>query len=126
MFVLLWFGCEILGAIFGVILTKGEVSAGAYLFALLGAAVGAGISFVIVASLPAVEDEEGAYRGRKRRRIERDDDEYDASENRRSRRGERDESYREKFSAGRARRDDDEDSEEPETRYRRRRRDDED
>src|SRR5258707_15290175 len=58
LFVFLWFSCEFLGAIFGTILTRGEFFPVGYLFALLGAAIGAGSSFMIVSILPPVENEE--------------------------------------------------------------------
>src|SRR5262245_2158140 len=63
--VILWFGGEILGAIFGtiigaVVLQQNEPTLLAYLFALLGAAAGAVIAFVIAKNLPptqAIDDE---------------------------------------------------------------------
>src|SRR5260370_27777381 len=84
LFVLAWFGGEFAGGVFGVILNRGEVSAIVYLFALLGAVVGAGAVFILVSLLPSVEDEDYDRPRRKRRRRERDGDEYDGE--RRSRR----------------------------------------
>jgi len=53
--VLLWFGGEILGAILGAIVDGGGDGMGAvYLFALVGAVVGAGLSRLIVNNLPAL------------------------------------------------------------------------
>lgn len=48
--VVMWFGGEIVGAIIGAILTGGDGLA-PYIFALFGAAAGAGITFWIVNSL---------------------------------------------------------------------------
>jgi hypothetical protein len=58
MTVLLWFGCEIGGAVAGGIISAlaGWPEAVIYLFALTGAAVGAGLSLLIVKTLP-VRDE---------------------------------------------------------------------
>ncbi|MCX6328454.1 MAG: hypothetical protein NTZ85_02915 [Bacteroidia bacterium] len=50
MFIILWFCGEIIGAIIGVRSTE-ELTAKVYLFALVGAALGTIISFVIVNSL---------------------------------------------------------------------------
>jgi hypothetical protein len=125
MFVLLWFGGEILGAIFGLILSKGELFPVAYIFALVGAAVGAGTGFMIVGSLPALEDEDIYPRRRRRRRREREEAEEDRPRRRRLRPEDETEndSYRERFKPRRIeRRDELSDDEDVETRYRRRRR----
>lgn len=57
MTVALWFGCEIGGAIIGGIIVglSGGSEGFIYLFALIGAAVGAGASFLIAKSVPPVE-----------------------------------------------------------------------
>jgi hypothetical protein len=54
MTVVLWFGCEIGGGIVGAIVAElaGWPEAVIYLLALLGAAVGAGLSILIVKTLP--------------------------------------------------------------------------
>ncbi|HLL76907.1 MAG TPA: hypothetical protein VK421_16755 [Pyrinomonadaceae bacterium] len=54
MTVVLWFGCEIGGGIVGGVASAvaGWPDAVAYLFALVGAAVGAGLSILIVKTLP--------------------------------------------------------------------------
>jgi hypothetical protein len=102
LFILGWLGGEFIGAIFGVILNKGDMRPTAYLFALIGAAIGAGSVFTLVALLPSLEEEDYRPR-RKRRRRRRDEDDYDGE--RRSRRevSDGDESYREKFRAKRKR-----------------------
>lgn len=51
--VLLWFGGEIFGGIAGAILLGGEEAA-FYLFALLGAAAGAGTAYLIAANLSSL------------------------------------------------------------------------
>jgi len=110
LFVLAWFGGEILGAIFGAVLNKGEFFPTGYLFALVGAAVGAGSAFIIVGALPAIEEED--YRPRRKRRRREREEEVEGED-----------SYRSKFKPRRTKpRDETEDEEEPETRYRRRRR----
>jgi hypothetical protein len=55
MTVVLWFGCEIGGGIVGAVAAEvaGWPEAVAYLLALAGAAVGAGLSILIVKTLPA-------------------------------------------------------------------------
>jgi hypothetical protein len=58
-FVGLWIGGEILGAIIGVLVTDGEAGAGAYLFALVGAATGAVLGFVIANSASPLQ--QGVY-----------------------------------------------------------------
>lgn len=50
--VLLWFGCEVAGAFIGVITVGGGVIV--YVYALIGAVVGAGISFVIAKNLKPI------------------------------------------------------------------------
>src|SRR5689334_4550179 len=57
MLVVLWFGGEIVGAVIGVATNHGEVGATAYLFALMGAGMGALASFIIVSAIPAPRDE---------------------------------------------------------------------
>ena len=54
MTVVLWFGCEIGGAVVGGIVTAiaGWPEAVIYVLALVGAAAGAGLSFLIVKALP--------------------------------------------------------------------------
>src|SRR5574337_31093 len=55
--VLLWFGGEIMGAIIGFAATSGgheEPDLAVYGFALVGAAVGAGITYAIVSNLSAL------------------------------------------------------------------------
>ena len=54
--VLLWIGCEIAGAFIGAIVVAVTRSSELliYLFALIGAAVGAGISFIIAKSVSPV------------------------------------------------------------------------
>ncbi|MCI0490375.1 MAG: hypothetical protein L0229_27595 [Blastocatellia bacterium] len=52
--VVLWFGGEIVGAIVGALATSGEGGVMIYILALIGAAVGAGISFAIVNNLSPV------------------------------------------------------------------------
>jgi hypothetical protein len=51
--VVLWFGGEIVGAIFGTVLTGASESAQCdiYLFALAGAAAGAGIAYLVATNL---------------------------------------------------------------------------
>jgi membrane protein DedA with SNARE-associated domain len=49
--VFLWIGGEIVGAVLGAILAGGEESILLYLFALMGAAAGAGTAYLIAASL---------------------------------------------------------------------------
>ncbi|MEZ5427351.1 MAG: hypothetical protein R2747_13860 [Pyrinomonadaceae bacterium] len=49
--VALWFVGELIGAVFGVILSGGRGGLLLYVFALVGAAIGAGIVFLIVSSL---------------------------------------------------------------------------
>jgi uncharacterized membrane protein YeaQ/YmgE (transglycosylase-associated protein family) len=52
--VLLWIGGEFIGAFFGAAMASGDESAicTVYLIAIIGAAIGAGIAFAIVNSLP--------------------------------------------------------------------------
>ena len=54
MTVLLWFGCELGGGVVGAVAAElaGWPEAAIYLFALVGAAFGAGLSFLIVKTLP--------------------------------------------------------------------------
>jgi len=119
LFIVGWLGGEFIGELFGAIVNKGEMSAGVYAFALLGAAIGAGSVFMLIALLPPLEDEESYRPGRRRRTRDHYEDDYDGE--RRSRRDAYagDESYREKFQAGR-KREVDEQSEEvdPEAGYR--------
>src|SRR5947209_7543491 len=63
LFIVSWVGGEFTGGIVGVLLNGGELGPAAYLCALLGAASGAIISFVIVNNLPAIRSEEDYYRG---------------------------------------------------------------
>lgn len=53
--VLLWFGGEIIGAIIGVVIVHlSQLSEGfVYLFALIGAAIGAAVAFIIAKAVPA-------------------------------------------------------------------------
>lgn len=51
--VMLWFGGEIVGAVIGV--SSGVEGLGVYLFALVGAAIGAGISVLIANNLTPVQ-----------------------------------------------------------------------
>jgi len=51
--VLLWFGGEIVGAVIGY--STGGEGIGVYLFALIGAAIGAGISVLIAVNLEPVQ-----------------------------------------------------------------------
>jgi hypothetical protein len=66
--VVLWFGCEIAGLVMGLIVTEGGRHAndgfnfGAYIFGLVGAAIGAAISFAIVNSLQPVRGGDEYYR----------------------------------------------------------------
>ena len=53
--VVLWFGGEIVGAILGLVATSGEGGALVYVLALIGAAVGAVISFTIVNNLTPLD-----------------------------------------------------------------------
>ena len=53
--VLLWFGGEIVGAVIAA--SSGVEGAGVYLFALIGAAVGAGISVLIANNLTPVQSD---------------------------------------------------------------------
>jgi hypothetical protein len=53
--ILFWFGGEISGAIAGVVVTEGKGGMVVYVFALVGAAIGAAIVFAIVNSLPPTE-----------------------------------------------------------------------
>lgn len=48
----LWFGGEIVGAVVGVVFSGGSQLT-AYMFALGGAVVGAGVSFLVVTVMPA-------------------------------------------------------------------------
>jgi hypothetical protein len=118
MLVLLWFGGEICGGIFGFILIRGneDKMPVVYICALLGAAAGAGLSFLIVGLLPPAHDEDRPRRRRRPRRA-RLDDEEDYRPRRRRRDHDEDE---EEDRPRRRRRDDDEDEED---RPRRRRRD---
>jgi len=61
MTVLLWFGCEVIGAVIGGIVVglTGSPDAVIYLIALAGAAVGAGIAFLIAKALPPLAPEMG-------------------------------------------------------------------
>jgi hypothetical protein len=54
MTVLLWLGCEVVGAIIGAIVAAMSRSGSLliYLFALIGAAAGAGISILVARSVP--------------------------------------------------------------------------
>ncbi len=81
LFIGFWIAGELGGAVIGVLISQGELGGSAYVCALLGAALGAIIGFVIVSSLP---------------NIAREHDDYDRKENGSRRRG-RDEGYGEKF-----------------------------
>ena len=61
MTVLLWFGCEVIGAVIGGIIVglTGSPDLFIYLIALAGAAVGAGIAYFIAKALPPLEPEMG-------------------------------------------------------------------
>ncbi|HLL71110.1 MAG TPA: hypothetical protein VK363_06730 [Pyrinomonadaceae bacterium] len=61
MTVLLWFGCEVIGAVIGGIIVgiTGSPDAVIYLIALAGAAVGAGIAYLIAKALPPLAPEMG-------------------------------------------------------------------
>lgn len=61
----LWVGGEFIGAIVGVLFTGSSESTnlGVYLFALLGAAVGAAIAYAIVSGLSPVEPDRAALPG---------------------------------------------------------------
>lgn len=61
MTVLLWFGCEILGAIIGgiVVALTNSPEAVIYLIALAGAAVGAGVAYAIAKAVPPLSPEMG-------------------------------------------------------------------
>jgi hypothetical protein len=99
LFVLMWVGGEIVGAIIGVIISRGELSVGGYLFAILGAAVGAATAFMITSCMPSVEEDEYVPRRRRKRRWIRDEDD-DYRPRKRTQRlddADEDESYREKF-----------------------------
>ena len=87
LFVILWLGGEIVGAIVGVLATElndGPVNDGfplvPYFFALIGAAIGGTIGYVIPASLSPLEDPA-------RRRFDDfdDEDEYERERRRRKR-----------------------------------------
>jgi hypothetical protein len=56
MTVVLWFGCELAGGIIGgiIVALTGQGNALAYLFALIGAAFGAGAAFLIAKLIPPV------------------------------------------------------------------------
>jgi hypothetical protein len=90
MFVLLWFGGEVCGFIFGMALTAGRGGDDnilpAYFCALLGAACGAGLSFLIVGLLPHAYNNEDWPRRRRRRRDRDEEDEDDDDRPRRRRR----------------------------------------
>jgi hypothetical protein len=80
LFVLLWFGGEIAGAVVGMVITAMhnpraldlDFNIGVYMFALIGAACGAGIAFLIVHTVPPLEqwpdDDDYEYERRRRRR----------------------------------------------------------
>jgi hypothetical protein len=124
LFIVGWLGGEFIGAVIGVILNRGQVSGLAYLFALLGAAVGAGCVFTLVSLLPPVEDEDyDRPRRRRRRRRIRGEDEYEEERRPRRRDDDDDESYRDKFRTRRSREaENSSEDDEDETRYRRKRR----
>lgn len=66
LFVMLWVGGEIAGAIFGVIVSGPTASDGGFnftiwVFALIGAAIGGTIGYVIASSVPPVEKEQEYY-----------------------------------------------------------------
>jgi hypothetical protein len=92
--VVMWFGGEIFGAIFGAVLARLNnedlrFNLKGYLFALIGAALGAGLIFAIAACLPEVRDgddfdeerfrrwQEKRRNGQKRRTRPRADDDLD-------------------------------------------------
>ncbi len=93
LFVFLWIGGEIIGAIVGTIITvvqnPNAPEAGfnflAYIFALLGAALGGTIGYLIASSVPPLEDP------RKRALDEFDEDDDDRERERRRRRQDADE-----------------------------------
>jgi hypothetical protein len=55
MLVLAWFGGELVGAVVGVVISGDEGGCLLYLFALMGAAVGAAMVSILVHYLPALE-----------------------------------------------------------------------
>jgi hypothetical protein len=97
LFVLLWFGGEIVGAIVGTFVTMAGMAPGgmndgfnfvAYIFALFGAAIGGTVGYLIANAVPPLddprkkaldvfdddldEDDDDRERGRERRRRRRD------------------------------------------------------
>jgi MFS family permease len=87
--IVLWFLGEIVGAVIGVIVTGEPLYA--YLFAILGAAVGAILAYTFLAVLPLIEgalSERPRPRRRRRRRPIRDREEEDREERRRRRKSE--------------------------------------
>jgi hypothetical protein len=64
LFVLLWFGGEIFGAVVGTLVTMAQNPAAlndgfnfvAYLFALVGAAIGGTVGYLIAAAMPPLDD----------------------------------------------------------------------
>jgi hypothetical protein len=97
LFVVMWFGGEIVGAVIGAIVTiaadpnPNAMNAGfpwmAYVMALVGAAIGGGIGYAIAAAVPAIEKPDSP---RRRARFDDDDeddeDEYERERARRRRR----------------------------------------
>jgi hypothetical protein len=86
MLILFWFGGEVFGGAFGLILMRGdERKLGVvYICALFGAACGAVVSFLIVGLLPRADDGyELPQRRRPRRRRDEDEDEDDRPRRRR-------------------------------------------
>ena len=90
LFVALWVGGEIMGAVIGVIITiasnPNAMDAGfpwmAWVCGLVGAAIGGGIGYAIAAAVPAIEKPES----RRRRALDDDDDDEDDYERERARR----------------------------------------
>jgi hypothetical protein len=120
MFIVLWFGGEIMGAVFGTIMTRGREDNfwKVYFAALAGAGIGAGVGFTIVAILP----DQGRLRKKRRRRRRVDDDDGYEEEGRRPRRRRADvaDDYEDEDRPRRKRRREDEDDYEDEDRPRRR------
>jgi hypothetical protein len=115
-----WVGGEFLGVILSFILARGEPElVVAYGFALVGAAIGAGSVFTLVALLPPLEDDDYDNPWRKRRG--RYEDDIEDGDRPRGSDFDDDESYREKFRPSRQRAAEDQSSEDDES-YRRKRR----
>jgi hypothetical protein len=96
MLVMFWIIGEVLGFIMGLALTEGGRGDAFLLLvmcALVGAACGAGLAFLIVGSLPSVNDQRDDYRREYERDFERSSEGYHG-------RGDRD-SERERWNTGR-------------------------